>query len=200
MGNPMSDYSVISGVSQTLKNLLTVNITNSSDNQIKNVPIELLSPKEMQDAHEDLGVSVWLYRVARMAEMVNEPPERKLPNQIARVPLPVLLYYLMTPVSKDPLTRHALMGKVLQVLNDHSILRGADLRGTLQGTQEQLRVNLETVSLEDLSLVWDALSEPYQLSVSYLVQVVKIDSDAEAVHASPVVEKQTTYTQILSVI
>jgi hypothetical protein len=195
----MSDYTVISGVSQTLKNLLTVNITNSTDNQIKNVPIELLSPKEMQDATEDLGVSVWLYRVARMAEMLNEPPERRSATQIAKVPLPVLLNYLVTPVSKDPLTRHALMGKVLQVFNDHAILRGADLQGVLKGSQEQLRVNLETVSLEDLSLVWDALSEPYQLSVSYLVQVVKIDSESEPIHASPVVEKEAVYTQILSV-
>jgi Pvc16 N-terminal domain len=198
--NFMSDYPVISGVSQTLKTLLVSNITNSSDNQIKNVPIELLSPKEMQDANEDLGVSVWLYRVSRMPEMLNEPPERKGANQLASVPLPVLLYYLVTPVAKDPLTRHALMGKVLQVFNDHSILRGADLQGVLQGTQEQLRVNLETVSLEDLSLVWDALSEPYQLSVSYMVQVVKIDSDREPVKASPVMQKESTYTQILSVV
>ena len=168
----MSDYSVISGVSQTLKTLLVSNITNSSDNQIKNVPIELLSPKEMEDDSKDLGVSVWLYRIAPMAEMVNERPEPRGSSEIARNPLPILLYYLVTPVSKDPLTRHALMGKVLQVFNDNPILSGADLKGTLQGTQEQLRVNLETVSLEDLSLVWDALSEPFQLSVSYMVQIV----------------------------
>ncbi|MGB8768535.1 MAG: DUF4255 domain-containing protein [Candidatus Korobacteraceae bacterium] len=196
----MSDYSVISGVSQTLKNLLTLNITQSSDNQIKNVPIELLSPKEMEEHNEGLGVSVWLYRAARMAEMLNEPPERKQPNQIVRTPLPILLHYLVTPVSNDPLTRHALLGKVLQVFNDHSILRGADLAGVLQGTSEQLRVVLEALSLEDLSLVWDALSEPYQLCVSYLVQLVKIDSDLEPVQTTPVVKKDMKYMQILSVV
>jgi hypothetical protein len=194
----MSDYSVISAVSQTLKNVLTVNITNSSDNQIKNVPIELLSPKEMEEAKEGLGVSVWLYRAARMAEMLNEPPERRSPNQIARTSLPILLHYLVTPISNDPLTRHALLGKVLQVFNDHAVLSGADLQGVLQGTSEQLRVVLEALSLEDLSLVWDALSEPYQLSVSYLVQVVKIDSDFEPVKTSPVLERDAQYTQILS--
>ncbi len=196
----MSDYSVISAASQTLKQLLTANITQSTDNQIKNVPIELLSPKEMEAKHEDLGVSVWLYRATRMAEMLNEPPERKTPNQIQRTPLPVLLHYLVTPVSTDPLTRHALLGKVLQVFNDHSILRGADLQGVLQGTSEQLRVILEALSLEELSLVWDALSEPYQLSVSYLVQVVKIDSDTEPVQTGTVLEKETKYTQIVSVV
>lgn len=195
----MSDYPVISAVSQTLRTVLTANITQSTDSQIKNVPIELLSPREMQDNNEVLGVSVWLYRVTRMADMLNEPPQRITATQIVRSPLPILLYYLVTPVATDPLTRHALMGKVLQVLNDHSILRGADLQGILQGTTDQLRVVLETLSLEDLSLVWDALSEPYQLSVSYLVQVVCIDSALEPVHTSTVLEKNTQYTQITSV-
>ncbi|MGA2086197.1 MAG: Pvc16 family protein, partial [Terracidiphilus sp.] len=161
----MSDYTVISAVGQTLRALLTSNITQSTDAQIKNVPIELLSPREMQDKNDSLGVSVWLYRVTRMGEMLNEPPVRVSATQIARTPLPLLLYYLVTPVASDPMTRHALLGKVLQVMYDHSILRGADLQGALQGTDEQLRVVLEALSLEDLSLVWDALSEPYQLSV-----------------------------------
>jgi hypothetical protein len=196
----MSDYPVISAVSQTMRTLLTQNITQSSDSQIKNVPIELLSPREMEDNQENLGVSVWLYRVSRMADLLNEPPQRISLTQIVRTPLPILLYYLITPVATDPLTRHALLGKVLQVMNDHAILRGADLQGILQGTTDQLRVVLETLSLEDLSLVWDALSEPYQLSVSYMVQLVSIDSAEQPVKTSLVIEKNTQYTQILSAV
>jgi hypothetical protein len=194
----MSDYPVISAVSQTLKSLLTANITQSTDSQVKNVPIELLSPRELQDKNESLAVSVWLYRVARMSDMLNEPPQRVAPNLIAATPLPLLLHYLVTPISGDALTRHALMGKVLQVLNDHSIVRGADLQGILQGATDQLRVALEALSLEDLSLVWDALSEPYQLSVSYVVQTVSIDSALEPVNTTPVLQKQTVYSKILS--
>jgi hypothetical protein len=195
----MSDYAVISAVSRTLRDLLHENITNSTDHQISGVAIHLLSPKEMQETGQTTGVSVWLYKVSRMPEMLNDPPERKQPNQIPRYFLPVLLFYLITPMTSDPLTRHALLGKVLQVFNDHAILRGSDLRGVLQGTTEQLRINLEALTLEELSLVWYALSEPYQLSVTYLIQVVKIDSDREPVRASPVVEKEATYARVLSV-
>jgi hypothetical protein len=193
----MSDYTVISAVSSTLKELLRQNITLSTDAELNGVEIYLLSPKEMQDAGNS-GISVWLYKVSRMAEMLNEPPERISPNQVARVPLPVLLFYLVTPITSDPGTRHTLLGRVLQVLNDHSILRGGDLQGVLEGTTEQLRVNLEALSLEELSLVWEALNEPYQLSVTYLVQVAKIDSDLEAIKSGPVIEKKSTYSQILS--
>jgi len=195
----MSDYTVISAVGQTLRALLTSNITQSTDAQIKNVPIELLSPREMQDKNDSLGVSVWLYRVTRMGEMLNEPPVRVSATQIARTPLPLLLYYLVTPVASDPMTRHALLGKVLQVMYDHSILRGADLQGALQGTDEQLRVVLEALSLEDLILVWDALSEPYQLSVSYVVQAVNIDSSMAPVQMPSVMQREADYTRILSV-
>ncbi len=195
----MSDYSVISAVSSTLKELLNQNITLSSDSQLNGVPIQLLSPKEMEDAGQATGVSVWLYKVSRMAEMLNEPPERPSASQLARTPLPLLLHYLITPVSADPLAKHTLLGRVLQVFNDNAILRGSKLQGVLQGTTEQLRVALEALTIEELSLVWEALSEPYELSVTYLIQVVKIDSDREAVKAPPVLERDTTYSQILSV-
>ena len=59
-------------------------------------------------------------------------------------------------------------------------------------------MNLEALTLEELSLVWEALGEPYQLSVTYLVQVAKIDSELEHVKSSPVLDKEVTYSQILS--
>ncbi|HEX4320462.1 MAG TPA: DUF4255 domain-containing protein [Acidobacteriaceae bacterium] len=195
----MSDYTVISAVSSTLKEILKQKITLSSDAELNGVDIYLLSPKEMQDVGHNTGISVWLYKVSRMAEMLNEPLERISPNQIARAPLPVSLFYLVTPITAHPETRHTLLGRVLQVLNDHAILRGSNMRGVLKGTSEQLRVNLEALSLEELSLVWEALSEPYQLSVTYLVQVVKIDSDLEPVKSSPVIEREAEYAQVTAV-
>lgn len=192
----MSDFSAISAVSLTLRNLLNTNITQSTG-VLGGIPIDLRSPKEMQLAGAT-GVSVWLYKVSRMAEMLNEPPERRGPNQLQRAPLPVTLYYLMTPVLPDPITSHTVLGRVLQVLHDNAILRGVDLQGVLVGTTEQLRVNMEALTIEELSLVWDALSEPYQLSVTYQVQVVKIDSDLEPLHGGPVLDRNIEYSQILS--
>lgn len=193
----MSDYTVISAVSSTLQTLLTNNITNALAVPL-NVPIQLYSPPEMDTVGQVPGISLWLYKVTRMAEMMNAPPERKSATQLARTPLPVLLHYLVTPMATDPLTRQTLLGRVLQVFNDHSILRGTDLQGVLQNTTEQLRVNLEALTLEELSLVWEALGESYQLSVTYLVQVVKIDSDLELVKSRPVLEREVTYSQIFS--
>ena len=68
----MSDYTAIAAVSDTLRQVLRQNITLSSDPQLTGIEVYLLSPKEMNDAG-DKGVSVWLYKVSRMAEMLNEP-------------------------------------------------------------------------------------------------------------------------------
>jgi len=193
----MSDYSVLSAVSSSLQAMLTNNVTNALAVPL-NVPVQLFSPPDMNSQGTVPGISLWLYKVSRMAEMLNEPPERRSATQLARTPLPVLLHYLVTPMATDPLTCQTLLGRVLQVFNDHAILRGADLRGVLQNSTEQLRVNLEALTLEELSLVWEALGEPYQLSVTYLVQVAKIDSDLELGKSSPVLEKEAMYSQILS--
>jgi hypothetical protein len=193
----MCVYSVLSAVSSSVLAMLTNNITNALAVPL-NVPIQLYSPSDMKTLGSIPGISVWLYKVSRMAEMLNEPPERKSATRLARTPLPVLLHYLVTPMASDPLTCQTLLGRVLQVFNDHAILRGADLRGSLQNSTEQLRINLEALTLEELSLVWDALGEPYQLSVTYLVQVAQIDSDLELMKSSPVLDKEATYTQIVS--
>ena len=84
------------------------------------------------------------------------------------------------------------------MFNDHAVLSGADLQGVLQGRNEQLPVNLEALTIEELSLVWDALSEPYQLSVTYLVQTVKIDSDLEPMKSGIVLERDGEYAQIVA--
>ncbi len=191
----MSDFSVIGAISVTMREILNQRITQAAG-PLNGIPIDLRSPKELQVSGTH-AVSVWLYKVSRMAEMWNDPPERRGLNQLQRAPLPLELHYLITPMLLDPVTRHTVLGRVLQVMNDNSILRGSILQGVLQGTSEQLRVNLEALTVEELSLVWEALHEPYQLSVTYLVQVAKIDSDLEPLLSSPVLERDAGYVQIV---
>lgn len=192
----MSDFTVIRAVTETLESILEGGITNSPDPQLNGVQIDLRSPKEMREANAS-GVSLWLYRVGRDADLLNRPPERISPNQVRRSSLPVRLYYLVTPLVTKPEDRQTLIGRVLQLLNDHTQLRGADLQDSLAGSTDEFRVNLETLTLEELTRVWFSLSEPYDLSVSYEVQIVKIDSDNEAVEEPPVLVQTTTYEQIV---
>lgn len=196
----MSRYDALQGISLTLQNLLETHITDSTDPGLQGVPIFLRSPREMR-GNDDLqgvnGVSLWLYRTERFAYTLNKPPVREAADRLQREPLPVNLYYLVTPVTENPSDEQLLLGKVLEVFNDHQTLRGPVLQGGLEGGDEELRLTLEPLTLEELTRVWDALKEPYSLSMSYLVQTVDIDSAREPRAVAPVLERRSRYDQIV---
>ena len=155
-----------------------------------NTPAEMAvtnNPKE--------GISLWLYRVVRDEERLNDPAMRISATQLRPPPLPLRLHYLVTPVTSrandgDPDTEQYLLGKVLQLFHSKSQFRGADLHGELAGTSGELFVRLETMSVDEITRVWDALEGSYQLSVSYEVSLVNIDAALEPESIMPVLVAQ----------
>jgi Pvc16 N-terminal domain len=193
----MSDFSAVRAATETLQVLLKANITNSTDPQLAGVPIDLRSPKEMRQASAT-GISLWLYRVTRDPDLLNRPPDRIPPNLQQMPGLPIHLFYLITPMMAATEDKQTLLGRVLQVFNDYAIIQGADLQGTLIGNDQGLRVSLEMLTHDEISRIWMALDEHYDLSVTYAVQVVTIDSDREPLQTTPVLHKTTHYAQILN--
>lgn len=151
--------------------------------------VSLNTPQEMTKKPAE-GLSLWLYRVMRDEQRLNDPPERVAPDLLRPPPLPVRLHYLMTPVTDrkmgDPETEQLILGKVLQSFHSHAVLRGTDLRAELAGTEAELKVRLEPMTLEEITRVWEALEGSYQLSVSYEVSLVHIDSELEPEKVTPV--------------
>jgi len=62
-------------------------------------------------------------------------------------------------------------------------LRGADLRGDLAGSSQEIHVRLESLDLDQTSRMWEALNHAFQLCISYEVAVVPIDSALEPANA-----------------
>ncbi len=155
-----------------------------------NMIISLNTPEEMTE-NQTQGISVWLYRIVRDGQRLNAPPIRVASDQLGRVPLPFCLYYLMTPIinssnASSPETEQLILGKVLQTFHDFPLLRGNNLEGEFAGTSVELRVRFAPISLEEISRVWDSLERSYQLSVSYEVSVVYIESDHQPSDIHPV--------------
>jgi hypothetical protein len=141
--------------------------------------VELATPQEMgADAQ---GVSVWLYRVLRDDHRLNDPPRlRPRPDgdvDVIPPPLPLRLHYLITPLAADaPDTEQKILGRVMQLMHSRPLLAGTALQGDLAGTDSELCVRLESLSLEELTRIWDALEGSYQLSISYEVTLANIES------------------------
>lgn len=146
-----------------------------------NTEVSIATPEEMTREKKQ-GLSVWLYRVVRDEMRLNDPPVvRPLGGggvELVPPPLPLRLHYLMTPLaSKAPDTEQKILGRVLQAFHARAILSGALLRGDLTGTDAEIHVRLETMSLDEISRVWEALEGSYQLSVSYEVSLALIRSN-----------------------
>lgn len=161
-----------------------------------------LTPQEMNDLPIE-GLSVWLYRVARDESTLNSPHVRVSATELQLPPLPMKLYYLVTPmvqpaVAGSPLTEQEILGKALQAFYSHPVLRGGDLQGAFLGTDAEIAIRLESLNLQDIVQVWQALKGSYQLSVSYEVTVINIEPSTEPEMLAPVTVALPEFGTIVS--
>ncbi len=185
----MSSYLVIQQTSSVLAKLLKERIAESgvraaSGQQIEvsaNTPTELIRTGKGQ-------LSFWLYKLAENAYTRNALPDRANGSDLP--PLPLNLHFLVTPITKSADVDLMVMGKVLQVFYENPIvlLRNEDDADL----HDQITIQLERTTVDEQSRIWEALSEPYRLSVSYLVQIARIDAQRTAPGAL-VVDRQAGF-------
>lgn len=174
----MSDFTVIGDVGETLKKLL------EDDPWTGIMPkpeITFKSPKEIEEAGGNTNkVSVFLYQIHENPYLKNEEPLRIDDANLRIPPLVLDLLYLVTPYSDDKTQEKYFLGKVMQIFYDNAVLSGTALQGTLSGSDEEIKLLLNTLSLDDLTKIWSAFQNVgYRLSLSYLVTPIKIDSTRE---------------------
>jgi hypothetical protein len=191
----MSSYRVLSSVSQTMRTLLWD--AYSADPHLGSIvgsreAITFSNPTETaRDSANRL--SLWLYQVTENEFLKNQPVTRGNGHTSTQVtPLALNLYYLVTPFAPSAEWDHLLLGNTMQTLYDNAIVV---LQNTAEEVFEELRIILCRLSLEELTRVWEALREPYRLSLSYQVRVTRIDSQRIPQNAR-VVSEQADYGSV----
>ena len=184
----MSNYNVISAVSNELRGILWR--TYQADIAAGNLDPDLMPSEQAiaftnptQTAREtDKRLSLWLYRITENEFVKNQPALRRNgEDTLTDPPLALNLFYLITPFApaQQPDGDHLLLGATMQALYDHAIM-------PLQAAgpvYEELRVILCRVTLEELTRIWEALREPYRLSLCYQLRVTRIDSRQSVQHS-----------------
>ncbi len=177
----------ILSVSQSLRSVLLARLQADQQLNVLFPPlgtsvVSLASPDGMV-AQDQTGVSVWLYRVVRDEQILNQPNRRLPPDRLRPSPLPMRLHYLITPMMRGnagdpaPETDQHVLGAILRTFHVQPILSGAALAGDLLGSDRQIVVRLETPGLEDLARIWDTLDQPFRASLCYETAVAEIASD-----------------------
>ncbi|MGK7865354.1 DUF4255 domain-containing protein [Falsiroseomonas sp. E2-1-a4] len=172
--------------SQTLQALLLADLQADPVLQLLFPPlgtsvVSIATPDGMV-AQDLTGVSVWLYRVARDEQRLNQPPLRLPPDRVRPPPLPVRLHYLLTPVMRSsagdpaPETDQHVLGAILRSFHSRPLLSGSYLAGSLAGTDRQIAVRLENPGLEEIARIWDTLEQPYRASLCYEVGIIEVET------------------------
>ena len=178
----MSSYQVLLSISRKLRELLFVALSDDAQIGINEADIVFDNPTE---ADKTAKLSLWLYRVSENSFVKNSPMVNRGVNQRSGAstrqypPLALDLYYLVTPIKQEGRavdTSLLILGKTMQALYDRAITIHTE-----EGFEdsEELRISLMPLTLEEQTRIWEALQEPYQLSVCYQVRVAHIQSDRQ---------------------
>lgn len=174
----MSDFTVIGDVGETLKKLLEDDPWTGISPKPE---ITFKSPKEIKDDGGSTNkVSLFLYQILEHPFLRNQEPLRVDDTRLRTPPLVLDLLYLITPYSDDKTQEKYILGKVMQIFYDNAVMSGTVFQGALAGSDEEIKILFNPISLDDLTKVWSAFQEvAYRLSVAYLVTPVRIDSTRE---------------------
>jgi hypothetical protein len=173
----VSSYHVIWTVSRTLQQVLWDEF--NADPVLRGIvgsaaAIVLSNPTEIQRDPAN-RLSLWLYQITENEFLKNQMPARGASDTQTQVaPLALNLFYLVTPFGGPAEADQLLLGKIMQVMYDNAILL---VRNVPDGDFEELRIVLCRLTLEELTRIWEALGEPYRLSVCYQVRVAHVGSD-----------------------
>jgi hypothetical protein len=126
-------------------------------------------------------LSLWLYQITENEYVKNQLPTRSTAdNRMQMPPLALNLFYLVTPFAGPAEADQLVLGKIMQVLYDNAIVT---VRNVPDNDFEELRIVLCRLTLEELTRIWEALREPYRLSVCYQIRVTHVDSERDLARA-----------------
>jgi hypothetical protein len=130
------------------------------------------------------GVSLFLYRVAPNGSRRNLPPRTDLDGFRVKPPIPVDLSYAVCVWGRTVDVQQRLLGYCVRALGDAPILPAGLLntsgpeRTTFRG-DETVELLPESLSLQDLHLLWDLVKPNVPLVMAYVARGVPIESTVE---------------------
>lgn len=168
----MSDYTAIRDVTLQLRWLLFEGLssTNIGNHHIDPQSISVFSPSDVISGNEHGLMSMFLFRIEPSSLSRNESTTGG--GAAAHVDL----YYLLTPTSGEPDADQLILGRTIQILEANRNLRGSSRMPNLSVNPVDARVAPSDLSFEASARIWNALDEPYRLSVCYKVEGVAIDT------------------------
>ncbi len=208
----MSNYLSIGAVTATLQLILMNGFSDPTDPLLNGTSVTMLPLDKARQNHTGKQLNLFLYQIQRNAAWVNaDMPQQVRPGEHGLPPIPLNLYYLLTPFGPDSDQAapwdHLILGKAMSVLHDHPVLSAADIKaieaGPLQGVDvdsqlEHLRITFQPLSIDDFSKLWTGFGSQFRMSAAYEVAVTLIASTRPSRAPLPVLSRGRSDSGITS--
>ncbi len=165
-------YAIINEVSKALADQIWHNI--KQEKYLKGVlhSRKQISHQLPKDNNDVASIAVFPYNISEYQALRNQPQDLAKPRTL----LYLKVNYLILPTMHNAEEDLIVLGKIMQLFAEHPVLRGSELEESLIEKDEELRLALDSLSMEDLHRLWTLLWAPLRPSVSYSVYPVKIQS------------------------
>lgn len=177
----MAHYFAIGAVSTALQGILM----DARGGDIGNPAVEIIQVSDIaRERPAEMGISILLYRTI-VSPLPRVLTGRTLPGGRPKVPpLPVDLYYAFAPWAKTALAEHRLLGWLMRTLEDSITLNSGQLNAYsgvpgLFAMDETVTLVPDSLSLQDLSYLWELLKANPRVCVGYVARVIHLESFVE---------------------
>lgn len=172
----MAKYTIISDVGKGILELLRDKLV--PDIVDKTESIGICEPKE----RGGYIVGIHPYDIKEDTSGTAKEPKNLPDGSVQDPPAMMELYYAISVSSKAEIESKALdeariMGKIIQVLKDNSVIPSIYLPSNPGMPLENVSVTMLPLSMEEKVKIWTMFGESYKLSVFYVVGPVAIDSE-----------------------
>jgi hypothetical protein len=173
----------------------------SAGTEFADLRIDLLQAVDFQSGPPiPEGLSLYTYRVAVNAGRRNLPPSVGPDGRRYRAPLPLDLYFLLSPWAKTSVRQLRILGWAMRELQNVPILPAGLLNhyGPEHDTfrpSEAVELFCESPSLQDMSYILEPIKSAQPLSVTYVARMVLIESSVPVVEAEPVQTREFDYVK-----
>ncbi len=177
----MALYTAIAAVGTAIANLLK----DASRTEFPQAQFKLLQAADFNTNNllpTPEGATIFLYKTAISTHRRNLPPRTNSQGVRYKPSMPVDLFFLITPWATDAEKQLRLLGWIMRVLEDSSIIPAALLNeleqnGAIFDQAESVELFFEPLSLADMAVLWENLKQVKLLpSITYVARVVLLDS------------------------
>jgi len=187
----------IASVGQSIANLLASACPRSD---FPDAEFQLYQAANFQKPMRE-GISLYLYKVDPANNIRNLPP-RISGTRRFRPSVPIDLHFLLTAWAQEGYQQLRLLGWAMREIENSTTLGSGVLNQ--QGPEadaflpnESVDIILETISLQDLTNIWEVGKPAIQPSVSYVVRMVRLDSEIEMQDAKLARTRDFNYAEVL---